>query len=139
MNQRIGLFFGSFNPIHIGHMIIANHMANETALDQVWLVVSPHNPFKNRNNLADDRLRYHLAYLAIGDNPKIDVSDIEFALPKPSYTIDTLAYLHEKYPQKEFSLIMGGDNLLTLNKWKNSDVLLSRYKICISTPRLCHR
>lgn len=131
MNQRIGLFFGSFNPIHIGHMIIANHMANETALDQVWLVVSPHNPFKNRNNLADDRLRYHLAYLAIDDNPKIGVSDIEFALPKPSYTIDTLAYLHEKYPHKEFSLIMGGDNLLTLNKWKNSDLLINRYKIYV--------
>jgi len=131
MNQHIGLFFGSFNPIHIGHLIIANHMANETELDQVWLVVSPQNPFKEQKNLADDRLRYHLAYLAIGDNPKISVSDIEFSLPRPSYTIDTLTYLAEKYPNKKFSLIMGGDNLLTLNKWKNSEILLSRYKIYV--------
>ncbi len=131
MNHRIGLFFGSFNPVHVGHMIIANHLVNETDLDQVWMVVSPQNPFKEQKNLAKDRLRYHLVYLAIGDNPDIVASDIEFGLPRPSYTIDTLAYLHEKYPDKEFSLIMGGDNVPTLHKWKNSEILLERYKIYV--------
>ena len=131
MNHRIGLFFGSFNPVHVGHMIIANHLVNETDLDQVWMVVSPQNPFKEQKNLASDRFRYHLVYLAIGDNPKIMASDIEFGLPRPSYTIDTLAYLHEKYPEKEFFLIMGGDNVSTLNKWKNSELLLERYRIYV--------
>ena len=89
MNKQIGLFFGSFNPVHIGHLIIANHMANETDLDQVWMVVSPQNPFKDKKSLAKDRDRYNLVHLAIGDNPKLSVSDIEFSMPKPSYTIDT--------------------------------------------------
>lgn len=131
MKNRIGLFFGSFNPVHTGHMIIANHIVNETDLDQVWMVVSPHNPFKEKKSLAKDRDRYHLVHLAIGDNPGISASDIEFGLPKPSYTIDTLAYLHEKFPEKEFSLIMGGDNVPTLPKWKNGDLLLQRYKIYV--------
>ena len=131
MNKRIGLFFGSFNPVHIGHMIIANHIANETDLDQVWMVVSPQNPFKDKKTLAKDRDRYNLVHLAIGDNPKLSVSDIEFGLPKPSYTIDTLAYLHEKYPEKEFSLIMGGDNVPTLHKWKNGDLLMEKYRIYV--------
>lgn len=131
MNKHIGLFFGSFNPVHIGHLIIANHMANETALDQVWMVVSPQNPFKDKRTLAKDRDRYNLVHLAIGDNPKISVSDIEFSLPKPSYTIDTLTYLKEKYPNKIFYLIMGGDNVPTLPKWKNSELLIENYKIYV--------
>jgi len=131
MFKRIGLFFGSFNPVHIGHMIIANHMVNETELDQVWMVVSPQNPFKDKKTLAKDRDRYNLVDLAIGENSRIRVSDIEFNLPKPSYTIDTLTYLKEKHPDKEFSLIMGGDNVPTLHKWKNGDLLLDRYKIYV--------
>ena len=131
MNKQIGLFFGSFNPVHIGHLIIANHMANETDLDQVWIVVSPQNPFKDKKSLAKDRDRYNLVHLAIGDNPKISVSDIEFSLPKPSYTIDTLTYLKEKYPAKIFSIIMGGDNVPTLPKWKNSELLIEHYKIYV--------
>lgn len=131
MNKHIGLFFGSFNPVHIGHLIIANHMANETDLDQVWMVVSPQNPFKDKKSLAKDRERYNLVHLAIGDNPKLSVSDIEFSLPKPSYTIDTLTYLKEKYPNKIFYLIMGGDNVPTLPKWKNSELLIENYKIYV--------
>jgi len=131
MNKHIGLFFGSFNPVHIGHLIIANHMANETDLDQVWMVVSPQNPFKDKKSLAKDRDRYNLVHLAIGDNPKLSVSDIEFSMPKPSYTIDTLTYLKEKYPNKIFYLIMGGDNVPTLPKWKNSEFLIENYKIYV--------
>ena len=131
MNKHIGLFFGSFNPVHIGHLIIANHMANETDLDQVWMVVAPQNPFKDKKSLAKDRDRYNLVHLAIGDNPKLSVSDIEFSMPKPSYTIDTLTYLKEKYPNKIFYLIMGGDNVPTLPKWKNSELLIENYKIYV--------
>ena len=131
MNKHIGLFFGSFNPVHIGHLIIANHMANETDLDQVWMVVSPQNPFKDKKSLAKDRDRYNLVHLAIGDNPKLSVSDIEFSMPKPSYTIDTLTYLKEKYPNKIFYLIMGGDNVPTLPKLNNSELLIENYKIYV--------
>ena len=131
MNKHIGLFFGSFNPVHIGHLIIANHMANETDLDQVWMVVSPQNPFKDKKSLAKDRDRYNLVHLAIGDNPKLSVSDIEFSMPKPSYTIDTLTYLKEKYPNKIFYLIMGGDNVPTLPEWKDSELLIENYKIYV--------
>lgn len=127
--MKTGLLFGSFNPVHVGHMIIANFMANETDLDQVWLVVSPHNPLKPKATLANDYDRLHLAQLAIGDNKRLVVSNIEFNLPKPSYTIDTLTYLKEKYPTREFVLIMGGDNLATFNKWKNYELLLRDYKI----------
>lgn len=127
--MKIGLFFGSFNPVHIGHMIIANHLATYTNLDEVWMVVSPHNPLKNKASLAKDNDRLHLVHLAIGDNPKIKASNIEFFLPKPSYTIDTLTYLKEKYPKNEFSLIMGGDNLESIEKWKNYEKILSDYDI----------
>ena len=109
--KRIGLFFGSFNPIHTGHLIIAEYMATRTELQQVWFVVSPHNPLKLRSTLANDFDRLHMVQLAIDDNPRLRASNIEFSLPKPSYTIDTMVYLHEKYPQHEFSLIMGSDNL----------------------------
>ena len=129
--KRIGLFFGSFNPIHTGHLIIAEYMANRTELQQVWFVVSPHNPLKLRSTLANDFDRLHMVQLAIEDNPRLKASNIEFSLPKPSYTIDTMVYLHEKYPQHEFSLIMGSDNLESLNKWKNYELLLERYPIHI--------
>jgi nicotinate-nucleotide adenylyltransferase len=121
--KKIGLFFGSFNPVHVGHMIIANFMAQRTDMDQVWMVVSPHNPLKAKSSLANDYERLHLVNLAIGDNPEIRVSDIEFSLPKPSYTIDTLTYLKEKYTDNRFALIMGGDNLRTLHKWKNPEMI----------------
>lgn len=127
--KHVGLFFGSFNPIHIGHMIIAEYMANRTQLEQVWFVVSPQNPLKERSTLANDFDRLHMVRIAIDDNPKLRASNIEFSLPKPSYTIDTMAYLHEKYPEHTFSLIMGSDNLTTIHKWKNYDLLLERYQI----------
>ncbi len=131
LSKRVGLFFGSFNPIHIGHLIIAEYMADQPDLDQVWMVVSPHNPLKSRTTLANDFDRLHMVQLAIDDNPKLRASNIEFSLPKPSYTIDTMAYLHEKYPEHQFSLIMGSDNLENIHKWKNFSVLLERYTIHI--------
>lgn len=129
--MKIGLFFGSFNPIHVGHLIIANHMATQTDLDRVWLVVSPHNPLKPKKSLARDFDRLHLARLGIGDNPLIEASNVEFGLPQPSYTVDTLAFLKEKYPDREFALIMGSDNLASLNQWKNYEQLLSGYDIYV--------
>ena len=129
--KQIGLFFGSFNPVHVGHLIIAEFMATRTELDQVWFVVSPHNPLKERNTLAKDQARLQMVRLAIEENPKLKASNIEFSLPKPSYTIDTMVYLHEKYPQHKFSLIMGGDNFASIDKWKNFELLLKRYPIHI--------
>lgn len=129
--MKIGLFFGSFNPVHVGHMIIAEHMATRTDLDQVWMVVSPHNPLKKQSSLAKDYDRLHLVNLAIGENDKIRASNIEFDLPKPSYTIDTLTYLKEKHAEHEFVLIMGGDNLETLHKWKNYELILRDYSIYV--------
>lgn len=129
--MKIGLFFGSFNPVHTGHLVIANYMATQTDMNQVWLVVSPHNPFKDKKTLANDYDRLHLAHLSVEDNDKLRVSDVEFSLPKPSYTIDTLAYLKEKYPKYEFCLIMGGDNLLTLEKWKNAEIIIRDYPIYV--------
>lgn len=130
-NPQIGLFFGSFNPVHIGHLIIANHMVEFANLHQVWLVVSPHNPLKPRQTLARDHDRLHLVQLATDDNPRLKASQVEFGLPRPSYTVDTLAYLTEKYPDHHFHLIMGSDNLVTLDKWKNFEVLLERYRLLV--------
>lgn len=130
-NEKTGLFFGSFNPVHVGHMIIANFMASRAELGQVWLVVSPQNPLKPKQSLARDYDRLHLVRLAIGDNLRLRASDIEFGLPKPSYTIDTLTYLREKYPDRLFVLIMGSDNLATLHKWKNYELLLRDYEIYV--------
>lgn len=127
--MKIGLFFGSFNPIHIGHLIIANYMANHTDLDQVWLVVSPHNPLKSKSDLINMYDRLEMCKLAIENSENIRVSDIELKLPQPSYTIDTLAHLHEKYPEHTFSLIMGSDSLSSLKKWKNYELILRDYKI----------
>ncbi len=129
--MKIGLFFGSFNPVHIGHLIIANYMVTQTDLQQVWLVVSPQNPLKPKNSLARDRDRLNMVQLAIGDNPLLRASNIEFKLPKPSFTIDTLTYLAEKYPQHEFTLIMGGDNIGSIHKWKNYELLLRGYDIYV--------
>ncbi len=129
--MKVGLFFGSFNPVHVGHLIIGNYMATQTDLQQVWFIVSPQNPLKPKHTLLRDHDRLHLIQLAIGDNLQLRVSDIEFSLPKPSFTIDTLAVLKEKYPAKEFVLIMGGDNLATLPKWKNYELLLRDYQIYV--------
>jgi len=133
MRMKIGLFFGSFNPVHIGHMIIANFMATQTDLEQVWMVVSPQNPLKPKSSLARDYDRLHLVRLAIGDNDRLRASDIEFGLPQPSYTIDTLVHLREKFPKHAFALIMGSDNLVHLHKWKNYELLLRDYEIYLYT------
>ena len=129
--MKIGLFFGSFNPVHIGHLIIANYMANYTDLDQVWLVVSPHNPLKEKGDLINMYDRLEMAKLATENTENIRVSDVELKLPQPSYTIDTLAFLHERYPEHQFSLIMGSDNLSSLKKWKNYELILRDYHIHI--------
>lgn len=126
-----GLFFGSFNPIHIGHLVIANYMATFSGLKEVWLVVSPQNPLKQKSGLANMYDRLEMAKLATENSPQIKVSDIEFKLSQPSYTIDTLTYLHERYPEKEFVLIMGADNLVSLKKWKNYEILLKNYHIYV--------
>ena len=128
---KIGLYFGSFNPIHIGHLAIAGYMVEFAGLDQVWFVVSPHNPLKKKETLLDNHQRLYMVQLAIGDNIRLKVSDIEFKLPVPSYTIDTLTYLQEKYPKNEICLLMGEDNLNTLHKWKNADELTKRYPIYV--------
>ncbi len=134
-SKKIGLYFGTFNPIHIGHLIIANHMANYTNLDEVWFVVSPHNPFKNKNNLLDDYARLELVHRAIKDFDRLRVTDIEFGLSQPSYTVNTLVHLSEKYPYHSFSLIMGGDNLNTFHKWKNYETILNNHELYVY-PRL---
>lgn len=133
--MKIGLYFGTFNPIHVGHLIIANHMAEYSGLDQIWMMVTPHNPLKIKNTLLDDYHRLHLVFLATEDYPKIKPSDFEFKLPQPNYTVNTLAHLEDKFPQHDFSLIMGEDNLNTFHKWKNYDVILERYDIFVY-PRI---
>jgi nicotinate-nucleotide adenylyltransferase len=131
MNQKIGLFFGSFNPIHVGHMIIANIMAENTDLNKVWFVVSPQNPFKQSGGLLHEFDRYDMVKAAIADNYKLEVSDVEFRMPKPSYTIDTLTVLSEKFSGKEFKVIMGEDNLPSFSKWKNHDQILEQYGLYV--------
>jgi nicotinate-nucleotide adenylyltransferase len=128
---RIGLYFGSFNPIHIGHIAIAGYMTEFAGINQVWFVVSPHNPLKKKETLLDDYQRLYMTNLAIGDSDKLRSSDIEFKLPLPSYTIDTLTYLKEKHSKNEFCLVMGEDNLLTLHKWKNAEELVRNYSIYV--------
>lgn len=130
-NQKIGLFFGSFNPIHIGHMIIANIMAENTDLNKVWFVVSPQNPFKPSKGLLHEFDRYDMVKAAIADHYKLEVSDVEFNLPKPSYTIHTLAYLTEKFPDKEFKVIIGEDNLENFTKWKNHQQILDQFGLYV--------
>ena len=129
--MNIGLYFGTFNPIHVGHLIIANHLANYTNLEQVWLVVTPQNPLKNKSFLLADYHRLATVRIAIEDNTKLKACNIEFDLPKPSYTVDTLAYLNEKYPEHTFSLIMGEDNLRTFYKWKNYEQIIKNHTLYI--------
>jgi nicotinate-nucleotide adenylyltransferase len=129
--MKIGLFFGSFNPVHNGHMIIAGYFAEFTDLDQVWFVVSPHNPMKQKSTLLQDYHRMSLVKIAIGDFRKIKASDIEFKLQRPSYTIHTLTYLFEKFPQHNFVLILGSDNLQTFHKWKNFEQILEQVEVYV--------
>lgn len=129
--MNIGLYFGSFNPIHMGHLIIANHIVQNTPLDKVWFVVSPQNPLKNATSLLNEYDRLHLVELAIEDNPKFRASNIEFSLPKPSYTIDTLTYLKEKFPTENFAVIMGSDSYENIEKWKNYEQLLAQYNVVV--------
>ncbi len=125
--METGLFFGSFNPVHIGHLALAEYMTEHTPLREVWFVVSPHNPLKVKETLLDDNLRLEMVHLAVDDDKRFRVSDIEFRMPRPSYTVDTLTYLTEKYPKNSFSLIMGEDNLETFHKWKNSEFIIDNY------------
>jgi len=127
--MKVGLFFGTFNPVHIGHLIIGSYMVEFTDLDEVWFVVTPHNPLKEKQSLLPDLHRYRMVEEATEDYPRLKPSKIEFGLPQPNYTVNTLAYLTEKYPETEFVLIMGEDNLKTLHKWKNYEVLLENYAI----------
>ncbi len=129
--MKIGLFFGSFNPVHVGHLIIANYLVEQSDLDEIWLLISPHNPFKERSSLADDYDRFDMVESSVRDHPKSRASNVEFDLPKPSYTIDTLTYLTEEYPDTEFALIMGGDNLSSLHKWKNYEQILKNFSIYV--------
>lgn len=129
--MKTGLFFGSFNPPHAGHFIVAGYMANYTGLDKVWMVVSPQNPLKTRETLANIYDRLEMVKLGIENSTRVSVSDIELKLPQPSYTIDTLTYISEKYPDHQFALIMGADSLLTLHKWKNYQQILDQYEIYV--------
>lgn len=129
--MQIGLYFGSFNPIHTGHLIIANHVLNETDLDKIWFVISPQNPFKPSSTLLNEYDRLHLVQKAIKGDDRLRASEIEFSLPKPSYTIHTLAYLAEKYPDYFFKIIMGSDSFRNIEKWKNADVLIRNYEFII--------
>ncbi|OEK09520.1 nicotinic acid mononucleotide adenylyltransferase [Flavivirga aquatica] len=129
--MKIGLYFGSFNPIHIGHLVIANHIAEHSDLDQVWFVVTPHSPFKKKSTLLDNYQRLEMVHLATKDYIKLEPSNIEFNLPQPNYTINTLVYLQEKYPKNEFALIMGGDNLKGFHKWKNYELILENHHIYV--------
>ncbi|WP_343643407.1 nicotinate (nicotinamide) nucleotide adenylyltransferase [Chryseobacterium sp.] len=129
--KKIGLFFGSFNPIHIGHLILANYILENSDMDELWFVVSPQNPFKDKKSLLNDHNRLDMVQLAVKNYPNMRASNVEFSLPKPSYTIDTLTYLHEKYPDYSFSLIMGEDNLKSLHKWKNADILIKNHHIIV--------
>ena len=129
--MKIGLFFGTYNPIHVGHLIIANHLAEHSDLDQIWLVVTPQSPHKTKQSLLDNHQRLELVFRATKDYPKLAPSAIEFNLPQPNYTVRTLAYLEEKHPENQFALIMGEDNLRSLPKWKNAEVIMGNYPIYV--------
>ncbi len=135
MKKKVGLYFGTFNPIHSGHLIIANYMVEFSELSEVWMVVTPHNPFKKKSSLLENHHRLEMVYRACEDYPNLKPSDIEFGLPQPNYTVNTLIQLEEKYPNLEFALIMGEDNLKSLHKWKNYEVILERYPIYVY-PRI---
>ena len=129
--MKIGLYFGSFNPIHNGHLIIANHIINHSDVDQIWFVVSPQNPLKESSVLLNEYERLFLVKAAVEEEPRLKASEVEFKLPRPSYTIDTLAYLEEKYPQHQFCVIMGSDSYQNIDKWKNHEILLKKYPIIV--------
>ena len=133
--MKVGLFFGTFNPIHVGHLIIANHMAEFTDLEEVWFIVTPHNPFKVKSSLLADHHRYQLVMEATEDYPKLKPSNIGFGLPQPNYTIHTLAHLYEKYPEHKFNLILGLDNLNSFRKWKNHETILENHELYVY-PRI---
>ena len=133
--MKIGLYFGTFNPIHIGHLIIANHMVEHSDLDEIWMVVTPHNPFKKKSSLLDNNHRFEMVYRATENYSKIKPSSIEFKLRQPNYTVHTLAHISDMYPDKEFSLIMGEDNLKNLHKWKNYETILEHHHIYVY-PRI---
>jgi len=129
--MKIGLYFGSFNPIHVGHLIIANYILNETSIEKIWFIVSPQNPLKESKSLLNEFDRLHLVRLAVQDDNRIKCSDIEFNLPKPSYTSNTMIFLTEKYPEHDFSIIMGSDSYQNLHKWKNFETIIDNYKIYV--------
>lgn len=130
-NKKVGLFFGSFNPVHVGHLIIANFFVENTDLDEVWFVISPQNPLKNKSSLLDEKNRYYMVQIAIEDNARLKASNIEFHMQRPSYTIHTLAVLTEKYPEFQFVLLMGSDNLQSFHKWKNHREIIDNYSIYV--------
>lgn len=133
--SKVGLYFGTFNPIHVGHLIIANYMVENSDLDEIWMVVTPHNPFKKKSSLLENHHRLELVYRATEDYVKIKPSNIEFNLPQPNYTVHTLAHISDKYPKKTFCLIMGEDNLKSFHKWKNYEVILENHHIYVY-PRI---
>ncbi len=133
--KNIGLYFGTFNPIHAGHLIIANHMVENSDLDEIWMVVTPHNPFKKKSSLLDNHHRLEMVYKATESYEKINPSDIEFNLPQPNYTVYTLAHISDKYPSYKFNLIMGEDNLKSLHKWKNYETILEHHNVYVY-PRI---
>lgn len=138
MRKKVGLFFGTFNPIHVGHLTIANQIAEYSDLDQVWFVVTPHSPFKKKSSLLDDHHRFQMVDRAVEHYAKLKASDIEFNLPQPNYTINTLIYLEEKFPDHEFALIMGSDNLKNFHKWKNYELIIEAHDIYVY-PRLSEK
>ena len=129
--MKVGLYFGSFNPIHIGHLIIANHFANNTDINEIWFIVSPQNPFKESSSLLNEQHRYSLVKIAVENEKKLKANNVEFLMPKPSYTIDTLIYLSEKYNQHNFTLIIGSDSYQNFEKWKNYKQIILNYNILI--------
>jgi len=133
--KKIGLYFGTFNPIHIGHLTIANYMVEYSDLDEIWMVITPHNPHKKKKTLLDDIHRLTMVRIALEDYPKLKASNIEFDLPQPNYTVNTLAYLEEKHPENSYGLIMGEDNLKSFHKWKNYEEILNRYELFVY-PRI---
>ncbi|MFK5957614.1 MAG: nicotinate (nicotinamide) nucleotide adenylyltransferase [Lutibacter sp.] len=133
--MKIGLFFGTFNPIHIGHMIIANYIVEFSDLEEVWFVVTPQSPFKQKTSMLSNYHRLSIINIAVENYPKLKTTDIEFNLPQPNYTINTLAYIEEKYPKKQFCLIMGEDNLKGFHKWKNHETILQNYELYVY-PRI---
>jgi len=138
MKKSIGLYFGTFNPIHIGHLVIANHLVEFSDLDEVWFVITPHSPFKKKSTLLSDNHRYQMVQIAIEDYPKLKASNIEFGLPQPNFTVNTLVHLKEKHPDNQFNLIMGEDNLQSFHKWKNYEVILDNHKIYVY-PRVYNK